>query len=262
MKCRTVSVLAACVSLLALAGGASAGVIIDEPFDANTVILSPVASARIGMDMMSMWMGGAPMAGAMWRVVGADSMYHAMGEVNMAMAMDMTASWNSMVYFVGKPSTSSWGAPGFQVSFDFQATDFATGLVAKWGVYGWQGGETVQLGSTDDPGSEGTALLEGELWDANNAGLIVGKLSNTNGWHSVEASYMGGDLDAFNFIGMTFTIGDTTASGQPVSLKLDNVHLEAIPEPTSMLLCAATMATMAYIRRRLKKDRRATGPPE
>lgn len=265
MKCRTVSVLAACVSLLALAGGAFAGVIIDEPFDANTVINSPLASARIHMDMMDMWMGGTSMAmGGMWQlveVVGPAPMYHAEGFVNMAMEMNdgVAASWNSMVYFVAKPTTNSWGAPGFKVSFDYHTDDFSSGLVATWGVHGWQGGETVQLGSTKYPGSEGTALLGGELWDLSNG---AGKLSNANGWHSVEASFFGGDLDRFNFIGMAFTIGDTTADDKAVFMRFDNVRLEAIPEPTSMLLWVATMAATACIRRRLRKHRRATGPPD
>ena len=261
MKCPTAILLAACVTLFTLDGRASAAVIIDEPFDANSVIQSPVASARIGMDMMGMWMGGTTMADGMWRVGDPVGMYYAMGYVNMAMGMDagMAVAWNSMVYFVAKPQTNSWGGRHLLVSFDYQATDFSTGLLVKWGVYGWQGGESVPLGGAEYPGGEGTALIEGELWNAQ--GFDGDAPLNADGWHNVTAGYIGGDLDRFNYIGAAFTIGDTTADDQAVSMKLDNIHVEAIPEPTSMLLWLTAMAATAGIRRRLKKHRRATGPP-
>ena len=256
MKCRTVIVLAACVALFVIGGQASAGVIIDESFDANTMINSPQPYALAEMAMMSMWMGGTTMADGMWMVAvdPMSMMYHAEGYLNMGMTMD--GSWSTLAYFVAQPQPG-WGGRQLQFSFDWQGDGFSTGLMAKYGVYGWHVGDMVCLESSYGAGLEGVALMEGRLVDSSD-------------WHHVETSYIG-DLSAFDFIGATFTMGNTTVlngayttfNGDPVSLRVDNVRLETmVPEPTSMVLWATTMATAAYIRRRRrKKHRRAIGPP-
>jgi len=246
MKCRTIIVLAACLSLFALGGRASAEVIIDELFDANSVIESPLSFAMVGMSMMGMWMGGTTMAEGMWQamfVPGTMDMYQAMGSVNMATGMDagMTASWNSLVYFVGKPARG-WGGYRVEFSFDYHTEDLPNGLAAKFGVYGWDGGETLNLESGDPSGGESP--------------LIEGDLMNGFEWHTVEGNFSG-DLDSFNFIGVTFTIGDTTADGEAVSLEIDNIKADAVPEPASMLLWAAATACVLG---RIRKRRRAAGP--
>jgi hypothetical protein len=171
-------------------------------------------------------------------------MYQAMGSVNMGMGMGMTASWNSLVYFVGKPRTG-WGGYRLGFSFDYHTEDLPNGLAAKFGVYGWKGGETLNLES-EDPSGGGFPLIQGNL-------------VNGSEWHTVGGSFSG-DLDPFNFIGATFTIGDTTADGKPVSLEIDNIKADAVPEPASMLLCAAAAAATACVLGRVRKRRRAAGP--
>jgi hypothetical protein len=241
---RTLALFAFCLCVLAFPGRASADVIIDENFGANTLIYSPRASAMIRMDMMGMWMGGSTMAmgTGMWMVMSG----RAMGNVKMAtgMGMGMDAAWNTLVYFAAQPP-GGWGGNDLTFRFGYHTEDFGAGLVAKYGVYGWMGGEVVPLGS-EYPGSDGFALIEDML--------TLG-----SEWHRVEAAYRG-DLSPFSFIGATFTIGDATADEQGVALEIDDVRLEAVPEPASMSL-GASLAMAAYVRRWLRRRRRATGPP-
>jgi len=241
VKRRTVIALTACVSLFALGGRAPAEVIIDEPFGTNAVINSPRSYAMVGMSMVGMWMGGTNMGDGMWwLMVAPGAMSYAEGKVNMAMGTGMGTLWNSLVYFVGKPQTG-WGGNRLDFSFSYHTEDFPTGLKAKYGVYGWKGGETLNL-EGEDPSGGGFELIGGVLSDGSE-------------WHSVGGRYTDG-LDAFNFIGATFSIGDTTGDGQPVSMQVDNVRLEGVPEPTSMLLWAAGMGTATYVLRRLRRRRK------
>ena len=274
MKCRTIIVLAACVSLAVLGGRASAGVIIDESFDANTIINSPVPDVLVGMDTMGMWMGGTttmPDGMGMWQVANVpDPMgvmtYVAEGYLNnnAGMTMTMDGAWSSLAYFVAQPQ-QGWGGRVLDVFFDWQGEGFGpeAELVVNYGVYGWQEDDTIWFGYSDSPGSG--ALLMG------------GPLADSFDWHQVETSYYdaAGNLHVYDYLGVIFTMGaavvdsfglDEVPNGGPngdsVYLRVDNVRLEAtIPEPTSMVLWATTMGAVAYIRRRRKKHRRDTGPP-
>ncbi len=246
MRCRNAVLLAACVPLFALAGPASAGLVIDENFDANPGIQSPVSMVTVDMMNAAMWMGGGTPQGGMWQYNDAG---HAMGMLmGMGMGTMGMPTWTTLTYFVARPA-AGWGGNRLDLSLSFQyETASPDNTQAKFGVYGWPAGAPVFL-EDEFPGADGTEL-------------IGGLFSPSASWGSVRDRYFNG-LDGYDYIGLTLTLGDTTGALVQGELAVDDVKVNIIPEPSAMLLCPLGIAGVAWIRRIRKRRwlKRATGPP-
>ncbi len=249
MKRQTLKVLAACVSLFVLAGRAPAAIVIDENFDANPGIQSPVQSVDVGMMTMAMWMGGGTPSSGDWRYVNS-GMGNAMGSlVGMGMGMVGVPTWSTLTFFAAKPA-GGWGGDVLELSFDYKYnTDSAADTEAKFGVYGWLEGSPVAL-MDQFPGADGTELIAGLLTPS-------GAMSTYTYTHPV------GVLSRSDYIGVTFTIGDKTGDLTPGDLTVDNVKVNIVPEPSTLLLSSLGLGTVAWVRRLRKKRRlkQAAGPP-
>ncbi|HUT61804.1 MAG TPA: hypothetical protein VNA25_28530 [Phycisphaerae bacterium] len=244
MKCRAVIVLAACLCLFALAGRAWGGLVIDESFDANPAIQSPMSSVDVGMMTMGMWMGGGTPQGGMWVY---DNAGHAMGMLmGTGMGMMGMPTWSTLTYFVAKP-TDGWGGNRLDLSFDFQyTTAHPADTEAKFGVYAWPDGAPVGL-MEEFPGADGTEL-------------IGGLLTPSGAWSTVTETHM----DAFArspYIGVTFTIGDKTGALVQGELAVDDVQVNITPEPGIVLLSSLAVAALLCRRRRKNGRRRAAAGP-
>ena len=137
MRSHTAFTLALCLSLIAVAGTASADIIIDENFDAPTRIMIPMApnEVLITAATMNMWFGGAPSFSMAWGTAVHMSMMTITG-LNFSGpiagsqfgtapmdAMGFMGWASALTYFAAQP-LAGWGVEDLTLSFDYQFTAF------------------------------------------------------------------------------------------------------------------------------------------